>query len=48
MSESSVDPVKSEKKQKGKQRKLTHDELLRLCSVFEGELQARYSSLFYS
>ncbi|CAG5099602.1 Oidioi.mRNA.OKI2018_I69.XSR.g16596.t2.cds [Oikopleura dioica] len=41
MSESSVDPVKSEKKQKGKQRKLTHDELLRLCSVFEGELQAR-------
>ena len=26
---------------KKKQRKLSHDELLRLLSVFEGELQAR-------
>ena len=31
----------SENQKKKKQRKLSHDELLRLLSVFEGELQAR-------
>ena len=31
-----IDPQK-----KKKQRKLSHEELLRLLSVFEGELQAR-------
>ena len=39
----------AENQRKKKQRKLSHDELLRLLSVFEGELQARLvTKMIYS
>ena len=45
MSESAIDITaanqNTEQRKGKKQRKLSHEELLRLLSVFEGELQAR-------